>query len=89
MNAIEKLAIVLSLPFCLDLFSCYLTIRRNHNKKGSSGIPRINLPLYWLIIFYAPFNIYIKALLFALTFLLHVTIVNFIPDLDRKNREKK
>ncbi len=86
---IHKLLIVLLLPLFIDLFSCYLSLQRNYNKKGASGFPLITMFLYGLIVFYSPLGIYFKLLFFALTFLVHWLLLDLIPSLHSQYLEKR
>ncbi len=86
---IHRLLIGLLLPFSIDLFSCYLALQRNRNKKGASGFPLITMFLYGLLVFNYRSGIYFKLLLFALTFLVHWVLLYLIPSLHSQYLEKR
>jgi hypothetical protein len=81
-----KLFVVLSIPFSIDMFSCYLALRRNKNKKGASGFPIITMFLYGIFVFSSsyPSNVFFKILLFIFMFLLHAILLFAIPYLHRQ-----
>jgi hypothetical protein len=80
-----KLLIVLCIPLAIDLFTCYLELKRNKRGSGASGLPIVTLFLYGLIIIYSPFaNFYQKILTFILAIIIHILIVVVIPNIDAK-----
>ena len=79
-----KLLVIFSLPLLIDLFTCFLAIRRNHKGSGPSGLPGVTLVLYGLIILNLnAVNLFEKVYLFGGVAGVHFLLVFVIPTMDR------
>jgi ABC-type Co2+ transport system permease subunit len=83
-----KLFVVFLLPFSIDLFFCYLDLKRNYNNKGASGVPIVTLFLYVIIILNYPSTILSKIILLSIAFLLHWMLLFAIPTFHRQYLKK-
>ena len=87
---IYRLLIVLCIPLALDLFNCYLELKRNRRVKGASGLPLIPLFMSAVFIFNSPLeHFYQKLLLLILAVMVHTLVAIIIPYLDYKRLRRK
>ena len=91
----SKILLAFIFPIAIDLFSLYLSLRKNRKGKGASGLPIVTLAIYGLIAFGAPYsNFYWRILLLLVGIFIHVTLVFLLQEMDRRilqvsNKENK
>jgi heme A synthase len=78
------LFVSLIFPLLIDIWFCWLELRRNRKGKGASSVPFLTLIVYFVLIGISNVNLWEKIILAVVCLFIHISLLFIIPILDSK-----